>query len=57
MRNLFAIMALSALSFALMPATAMAAGGEVKLQQANIDLSNHAAIQRGAKYFVNYCVG
>ncbi|MDJ0738265.1 MAG: cytochrome c1 [Gammaproteobacteria bacterium] len=38
--------------------TGMAAGGpKVELQQANIDLNNHAAIQRGAKLFVNYCMG
>ena len=58
MKKLYAIAALSLLSFALMPLTSTAAGGgEVKLQQANVDLSNHAAIQRGAKYFVNYCMG
>ncbi len=29
----------------------------VVLQEANIDLGNTAALQRGAKYFVNYCLG
>ena len=58
MKKRFAIMAVSLLSFALIPLTATAAGGgEVKLQQANVDVGNHAAIQRGAKYFVNYCLG
>jgi len=46
------------LALALMPLTGMAAGGPGPvLQQANIDLNNHAAIQRGAKMFVNYCMG
>jgi len=46
------------ITLALMPLTGMAAGGAaVHLQQANIDLNNHAAIQRGAKLFVNYCMG
>lgn len=53
MKKLIAVMAL-----ALMPLTGLAAGGPgVKLEQANIDLNNHAAIQRGAKFFVNYCMG
>ncbi len=53
MKKLIAIMAL-----ALMPLTGWTAGGpSVQLEKANIDLGNHAAIQRGAKYFVNYCMG
>ena len=45
-------------SLALLPLAGMAAGGgEVHLEKANIDLNNHATIQRGAKYFVNYCMG
>lgn len=49
---------LIALAFAFAPLTGMAAGGPaVELQQANVDLNNHAAIQRGAKYVVNYCMG
>jgi ubiquinol-cytochrome c reductase cytochrome c1 subunit len=41
-----------------LPVTALAAGGHgPKLDEANIDLSNKAALQRGAKYFVNYCMG
>ena len=36
----------------------MAAGGSnVPLEAANISLNNTAAIQRGAKYFANYCMG
>ena len=53
MKKLIAVMAL-----ALVPLTGLAAGGPaVKLEKANIDLNNHAAIQRGAKFFVNYCTG
>ena len=53
MKKLIAVVAL-----ALLPAAGIAAGGgNVKLQNANIDLSNHASIQRGAKLFVNYCMG
>ncbi len=53
MKKLITVMAL-----ALLPLAAMAAGGPaVKLEKANIDLTNHASIQRGAKYFVNYCMG
>ena len=58
MKKLYAIAALSLLSFALMPLTSTAAGGgEVKLQQANVDLSNTPAIQLLATYIVNYCMG
>ena len=53
MKKLIAVFAL-----ALIPLGGMAAGGGgVPLEQANIDLSNHAAIQRGTKLFVNYCMG
>ena len=41
----------------LLPLTGFASGGEVHLESANIDLGNEAAIQRGAKLFVNYCMG
>lgn len=34
-----------------------AGGGDVHLEPAHISLSNKAAIQRGAKYFANYCMG
>ncbi len=53
MKKLFLLVAL-----AVLPLTALAAGGpKVELESANIDLKNHASIQRGAKYFVNYCMG
>lgn len=43
------------LSLALCGA-AMAAGGHVALDHAAVDISNRASLQRGAKYFVNYCL-
>jgi len=33
------------------------AGHHVPLQSANIDIHDKASLQRGAKYFVNYCMG
>ena len=45
------------LALVLAPTMGFAAGGEVELESANIDVGNHAAIQRGAKMFVNYCMG
>ncbi len=42
---------------ALMPGLVSAAGGEAHLQPVDVDISNEAALQRGAKYFVNYCLG
>ncbi|MFO7594442.1 MAG: cytochrome c1 [Pseudomonadota bacterium] len=44
-----------ALLFA-MPAAVMAAGAGVHLDKADIDLSDNASLQRGAKLFVNYCL-
>lgn len=41
----------------LAPITAHAAGGHVELQKADIDVHNQASLQRGAKYFANYCQG
>ena len=46
-----------ALALLVVPALGMAAGSGAKLQSANIDISNQASLQRGAKYFVNYCLG
>ena len=43
--------------FLLAPALAPAAGGGVPLQDADIDLTDQASLQRGAGYFVNYCMG
>jgi len=42
----------------LLPALASAAGGgNVHLDKANIDLSDQASLQNGAKLFMNYCFG
>jgi ubiquinol-cytochrome c reductase cytochrome c1 subunit len=41
----------------LLPTVGFAAGDHVKLEEANIDLTDQASLQRGAKYFVNYCMG
>jgi ubiquinol-cytochrome c reductase cytochrome c1 subunit len=42
----------------LMPTIGYTAGGSnVPLLDAQVNLNNQAAIQRGAKYFVNYCMG
>jgi len=40
----------------LAPAWAMAAGGGVHLDAANIDPTNKQSLQRGARLFVNYCL-
>jgi len=46
---------------ALAPAWALGAGGgacgDVPCQDADVDLNNLASVQRGAKYYVNYCMG
>jgi len=39
------------------PAVALASGGDVHLDKANIDPTNLESLQRGAKTFVNYCLG
>lgn len=41
----------------LAPAAVLAAEGGPHLKPANIDLHDQASLQRGAKYFVNYCMG
>ena len=48
---------LIALMFALLPGFAMAAGPSVELDKANVDTSDKAALQDGARTFVNYCMG
>lgn len=40
-----------------LPGMAMAAGGNVHLDEAPIDLTDKASLQRGAKLFMNYCLG
>jgi ubiquinol-cytochrome c reductase cytochrome c1 subunit len=41
---------------AMAPVLGLASGGEAHLEHAGIDLSDQASLQRGAKYFVNYCL-
>jgi ubiquinol-cytochrome c reductase cytochrome c1 subunit len=38
------------------PMLGIAAGGGAHLDDADIDLSDQASLQRGAKYFMNYCL-
>ncbi|HKK14618.1 MAG TPA: cytochrome c1 [Gammaproteobacteria bacterium] len=45
-----------AVLIALMPVAVLAAEGGVHLEKANVDLNNKEALQRGAKFFVNYCM-
>ncbi len=40
-----------------LPFAAFGAEGEVKLDKANVDVSNQASLQRGARNFMNYCSG
>lgn len=40
-----------------LPSAAQAAGGGVHLLKANNDIHNRASLQRGARNFVNYCLG
>jgi ubiquinol-cytochrome c reductase cytochrome c1 subunit len=40
----------------LLPLTVFASGG-VELEDADIDLSDSASLERGAKHFVTYCLG
>jgi len=48
---------LFAFLLAVVPALSMAAGGGVHLDDADIDVTDTESLQRGAKYFVNYCMG
>ena len=45
-----------ALLLAAVPLLSLAAGGGAHLDDADIDVSDQASLQRGAKYFVNYCL-
>ena len=53
MRALRALLVL----LAAMPAAALAAEAGYPLEHANTDVSNLASLQRGARNFVNYCLG
>lgn len=41
----------------VLPTLALASGGSVRLDKVNIDPTNKASLQRGARTFVNYCMG
>jgi len=43
-------------AFALASPKALATGGGIRLLNAEVDLGDRAALQRGAKLFVNYCL-
>lgn len=45
-----------ALCLLTLPLPAVAAGGGQVLQKVDISIDNTASLQRGAKYFVNYCL-
>jgi ubiquinol-cytochrome c reductase cytochrome c1 subunit len=44
-------------ALAAVPTAGFAAGGEMHLDAANHDIHNQASLQRGARNFVNYCLG
>ncbi len=48
---------ISAFVLSLMPVMGFAAGGGVELDHVRIDATNSASLQRGAKTFMNYCLG
>ena len=43
--------------FVLLPMFAMASGPSMSLMKAGNDLTDNASLQRGAKLFMNYCLG
>ncbi|HEY0634400.1 MAG TPA: cytochrome c1 [Gammaproteobacteria bacterium] len=45
-----------AFMFAALPGLSLASSGGVHLDHANVDVSDKASLQRGAKLFVNYCL-
>lgn len=51
------LIALLATATLMIPVSGMAAGGGVHLESANNDVHNHASLQNGAKYYMNYCYG
>lgn len=55
--NLVKRAALAGLVLPFLSGVAFAAGAEAHLDPANNDLSNIASLQRGARNFVNYCMG
>jgi len=57
MRRKVAAAAAAAAFAALTTLVAFGAGEEIELAPANTNIKNTASLQRGAKYFVNYCLG
>lgn len=51
------ILAIVATALVALPGLSLAAGGEAELERAHNDIHNKASLQRGAKNFVNYCLG
>jgi len=51
------IVILLSAAFLSITAQSMAAGPNVALENAKTDINNTESLQRGAKYFVNYCMG
>ena len=51
------VLAFVAAILAALPAVGLASGGEAHVEKANNDIHNEASLQRGAKNFVNYCLG
>jgi ubiquinol-cytochrome c reductase cytochrome c1 subunit len=47
---------LIAMLFVALPGVSLAAGPSIALDRANTDLRDTASLQRGAMYFVNYCL-
>ncbi len=41
----------------LLPMSVMASSGNIHLEDANIDVHDHASLQNGARYYMNYCMG
>ena len=51
------LIVLSILSiWAVTPAWSAGGGSDIDLGKVNVELNNRASLQRGAKYFVNYCL-
>jgi ubiquinol-cytochrome c reductase cytochrome c1 subunit len=48
---------IAALAFLVLSASSFAAGGDYPLLRAPIDPHNKASLQKGAKLYVNYCMG
>ncbi len=51
------VIAVFGLALGLTAAAQHAGEGELRMENANTDVADIAALQRGAKYFVNYCLG